>query len=91
MADMAATGFEDMWNPDCLYYDGDVGRIFHRKWNGLSFAHEVEYEQGEDPIGNFAPIVERMRSLGRAGVSVLWHATLLEETGFPKLRQNEVP
>ncbi|CAJ1344477.1 unnamed protein product [Effrenium voratum] len=61
VADMAATGFEDMWNPDCLYYDGDVGRIFHRKWNGLSFAHEVEYEQGEDPIGNFAPIVERMR------------------------------
>lgn len=61
VADMAATGFEDMWNPDYLYYDGEVGRIFHRKWHGLSFAHEVEYEQGEDPVGNFAPIVERMR------------------------------
>ena len=60
---MAATGFSDMWNPEHLYYDGDLGRIFHRKWHGLSFAHEVEYEQGEDPIGNFAPIAERMRSL----------------------------
>eukprot|EP00434_Breviolum_minutum_P035469 symbB.v1.2.031399.t1/scaffold3642.1/size52775/7 len=68
VADMAATGFEDMWNPDCLYYDGEVGRIFHRKWHGLSFAHEVEYEQGEDPVGNFAPIAERMRKryTGRA-------------------------
>ena len=64
VADMAATGFSDMWNPEQLYYDGEVGRIFHRKWHGLSFAHEVEYEQGEDPIGNFAPIAERMRSLG---------------------------
>ena len=62
--DMVATGFEDMWNPDLLCYDGELGRIFHRKWSGLSFAHEVEYENGEDPIGNFAPIVERMRSLG---------------------------
>ena len=66
---MAATGFEDMWNPDYLYYDGDVGRIFHRKWHGLSFAHEVEYEQGEDPVGNFAPIVERMRTLCRVAPS----------------------
>jgi len=63
-----ATGFEDMWNPDLLCYDGELGRIFHRKWSGLSFAHEVEYENGEDPIGNFAPIVERMRKryTGRA-------------------------
>lgn len=68
VADMAATGFSDMWNPEQLYYDGEVGRIFHRKWHGLSFAHEVEYEQGEDPIGNFAPIAERMRKryTGRA-------------------------
>ena len=60
---MVATGFSDMWNPDLLYYDGELGRVFHRKWSGLSFAHEVEYENGEDPIGNFAPIIERMRSL----------------------------
>jgi len=68
VVDMVATGFEDMWNPDLLCYDGELGRIFHRKWSGLSFAHEVEYENGEDPIGNFAPIVERMRKryTGRA-------------------------
>ena len=60
---MAATGFADMWNPECIYYDGDVGRIFHRKWHGLSFAHEVEYEKNEDPIGNFGPIAERMKIL----------------------------
>ncbi|CAE7263289.1 unnamed protein product [Symbiodinium pilosum] len=61
VVDMVATGFSDMWNPDQLYYDGELGRVFHRKWSGLSFAHEVEYENGEDPIGNFAPIIERMR------------------------------
>ena len=72
---MAATGFSDMWNPEHLYYDGEVGRIFHRKWHGLSFAHEVEYEQGEDPIGNFAPIAERMRSLG---------TTKFLDTSFPR-------
>lgn len=69
---MAATGFEDMWNPDCLYYDGEVGRIFHRKWHGLSFAHEVEYEQGEDPVGNFAPIAERMRSPDITWNNLIW-------------------
>mmetsp|Transcript_37501 Transcript_37501/g.83737 ORF Transcript_37501/g.83737 Transcript_37501/m.83737 type:complete len:841 (-) Transcript_37501:158-2680(-) len=61
VVDIVATGFSDMWNPDLVYYDGEMGRVYHRKWSGLSFAHEVEYENGEDPIGNFAPIVERMR------------------------------
>jgi len=61
VADIVATGFEDMWNPDQLYYEDEAGRVFHRKWGGLSFAHEVEYADGDDPIGNFYPITQRMK------------------------------
>jgi len=66
--DMVATGFTDMWNPDYLCFDAETGRIYHRKWGGLSFAHEVEWEGGDDPVGNFHPIAQRMqkRYTGRA-------------------------
>eukprot|EP00931_Biecheleriopsis_adriatica_P016599 TRINITY_DN12181_c0_g1_i1.p1 TRINITY_DN12181_c0_g1~~TRINITY_DN12181_c0_g1_i1.p1 ORF type:complete len:868 (+),score=173.84 TRINITY_DN12181_c0_g1_i1:87-2606(+) len=68
VADIVASGFSDMWNADYLYYEDEAGRVFHRKWGGLSFAHEVEYENGDDPIGNFGPIAQRMvkRYTGRA-------------------------
>mmetsp|Transcript_13184 Transcript_13184/g.30970 ORF Transcript_13184/g.30970 Transcript_13184/m.30970 type:complete len:818 (+) Transcript_13184:15-2468(+) len=67
VADMVATGFSDMWNEHLLEYDHEAGRIRHKKWQGLSFAHEVE--DGDDPICNFRPVVERMakRYAGRAG------------------------
>ncbi|CAE8604577.1 unnamed protein product, partial [Polarella glacialis] len=51
VADMVATGFTDMWNEEQLFYDHEAGRVFHRRWGGLSFAHEVD--EGDDPVGNF--------------------------------------
>jgi len=66
VTDMVASGFEEMWKQDLLWYDHDAGRIFHRKWGGLSFAHEVE--DGDDPVNNFYPVAQRMakRYTGRA-------------------------
>jgi len=66
VADIIATGFEQMWYEELLEYDHDAGRIFHRKWGGLSYAHEVE--DGDDPVCHFQPVVARMakRYAGRA-------------------------
>jgi len=66
VADMIATGFSDMWNEHLLEYNHEAGRIFHKKWHGLSYAHEVE--DGDDPICNFGAVVARMskRYSGRA-------------------------
>lgn len=66
VADIIASGFTEMWDPNQLCYSHDMGRIYHKKWTGLSFAHEVE--DGDDPIMNFAPIAARMakRYAGRA-------------------------
>jgi len=66
VADMVATGFSDMWNEHLLEYNHEAGRIMHKKWHGLSFAHEVE--DGDDPVCNFGPVAARMakRYTGRA-------------------------
>jgi len=58
VADIIATGFTQMWDPTLLEYNHELGRIHHRKWQGLSFAHEVE--DGDDPIMNFTQITDRM-------------------------------
>lgn len=60
VADMVANDFYDMWNPAYLHYNSTERRIYHSKWSGLSFGHEVEDD--EDPINNMQPIFERMRS-----------------------------
>jgi lysophospholipase L1-like esterase len=59
VADMVANDFHDMWNPALLSYSPSDRRLYHRKWTGLSFGHEVE--DTEDPLQNMAPIYERMR------------------------------
>ncbi|HEY9648316.1 MAG TPA: DUF1796 family putative cysteine peptidase, partial [Chroococcidiopsis sp.] len=59
VADIITSGFRDMWNPELLYYSADERRIFHRKWTGLSFAHEVE--ETDDPVHYITPVYERMR------------------------------
>lgn len=81
VADMIATGFTDMWNQDLLWYDHEAGRIFHRKWQGLSYAHEVEDE--DDPVNNFGPVAERMwkRYSGRAA-RFDWACTHADEVMF---------
>jgi lysophospholipase L1-like esterase len=60
IADMVVNGFEDMWNPEFLHYNATEKRIYHGKWKGLSFAHEVE--EDEDPIHDMEPIHKRMKS-----------------------------
>jgi len=66
VADMVGSGFEEMWREELLQYDHDAGRVFHKKWGGLSFAHEVD--DGDDPVNNFRVIAARMakRYAGRS-------------------------
>jgi lysophospholipase L1-like esterase len=71
VADMIAKGFEDMWNPALLDYNAQEKRIYHRRWSGLSFAHEVE--DHEDPVHNPAPIHARMYSRYRARSERFWY------------------
>jgi lysophospholipase L1-like esterase len=59
VSDMVMNDFQDMWNPDYLHYNIEEGRVYHSKWSGLSFGHEVE--DTDDPANNMQPIHERMR------------------------------
>ncbi|WP_404790444.1 DUF1796 family putative cysteine peptidase [Altericista sp. CCNU0014] len=59
VADIIEEQFFDMWNPTYLHYDSDAGRLYHRKWTGLSFAHEVE--ETDDTYCNMSAVYERMR------------------------------
>lgn len=60
VADIIANDFYDMWNPYFLQqYNPSEKRIYHSKWSGLSFAHEVE--DTDNPIFNMRPVHERMR------------------------------
>jgi lysophospholipase L1-like esterase len=72
VADMIESRFYDMWNPDFLHYSSDAGRIYHSKWSGLSFAHEVA--ETDDPIHNMAPVHERMRDRYTARAGRFWYA-----------------
>ncbi len=71
VADMIAKGFDDMWNPALLHYNPDDGRIYHRKWSGLSFGHEIE--DGDQPHHNMYPIHERMRTRYSARAKRFWY------------------
>ncbi|MGB8699014.1 MAG: DUF1796 family putative cysteine peptidase, partial [Thermosynechococcaceae cyanobacterium] len=60
VADIVASGFQDMWNPEWLqHYKPDEKRLYHGKWLGLSFGHEVE--DTDDPLNDMRPVYERMR------------------------------
>lgn len=71
VADIIESQFYDMWNPGLLHYDKQAGRIYHRKWSGLSFAHEVE--DTDDPQKNMSPVYERMRSRYTARAERFWY------------------
>jgi lysophospholipase L1-like esterase len=60
VADMIYSDFQGMWDPQYLHYNPEERRIYHSKWTGLSFGHEVE--ENEDPVHNMNPIYERMRT-----------------------------
>ncbi|MEB3278599.1 MAG: DUF1796 family putative cysteine peptidase [Lyngbya sp.] len=71
VADMIETGFSDMWNPNFLHYNHDERRIYHTKWTGLSFAHEIE--ETDDPLNDMSPIYERMRVRYSARSQRFWY------------------
>jgi lysophospholipase L1-like esterase len=71
IADIVTSGFTDMWNPDLLHYNDEAGRIYHSKWSGLSFAHEVD--ETDDPLTDMSPIHERMRSRYSARAGRFWY------------------
>jgi len=56
VADIIENRFHDMWNPHYLRYNPHEKRMYHTKWTGLSFAHEVE-----DSDQNMYPVFERMK------------------------------
>jgi hypothetical protein len=58
VADIIANDFNDMWNPDFLHYNPEEKRLYHSKWKGLSFAHEVE--DTDAPFNDMSPIFARM-------------------------------
>lgn len=71
VADMIENGFSDMWNPYFLHYNHDERRIYHGKWSGLSFAHEVE--ETDDPLNDMSPVYERMRVRYSARSERFWY------------------
>ncbi len=71
VADMIENRFYDMWNPAFLHYNPDAGRIYHSKWTGLSFAHEVETT--DDPVNDMSPVHERMRVRYTARSQRFWY------------------
>ncbi|MEN9201686.1 MAG: SGNH/GDSL hydrolase family protein [Thermostichus sp. DG_1_5_bins_95] len=60
VADMIQNDFQGMWDPRYLHYSPGDRRIYHSKWTGLSFGHEVE--ETDDPVHNMQPVYERMRT-----------------------------
>ncbi len=71
IADIIENRFYDMWNPRFLHYNPEAGRIYHSKWTGLSFAHEVE--ETDDPVNDMSPVHERMRVRYTARSQRFWY------------------
>ncbi|BAZ16054.1 glycoside hydrolase, starch-binding protein [Calothrix sp. NIES-4071] len=71
IADIIENRFYDIWNPSFLHYNPDAGRIYHSKWGGLSFAHEVE--DTDDPTSDMSPVHERMRVRYTARSERFWY------------------
>lgn len=72
VADIIENNFHDMWNPSMLHYNSYDRRIYHSKWTGLSFGHEVE--DFDDPIRNIFPVFERMKKRYSARAERFWHS-----------------
>jgi hypothetical protein len=71
IADIIENRFDDMWNPSFLHYNPEAGRIYHSKWTGLSFAHEVE--DTDNPVYDMSPVHERMRVRYSARSRRFWY------------------
>ncbi|BAZ50398.1 glycoside hydrolase, starch-binding protein [Nostoc sp. NIES-4103] len=71
IADIIENGFYDMWNPSYLHYNSYIGRIYHSKWTGLSFAHEVE--DTDNAVYDMSVVFERMRQRYTARSERFWY------------------
>ncbi|OLP17693.1 lipase [Leptolyngbya sp. 'hensonii'] len=71
VADAIASNFYDMWNPALLHYNHDHRRVYHTRWSGLSFAHEVE--ESDDPVNHMQPVYDRMRVRYSARAGRFWY------------------
>ncbi|MEB3293501.1 MAG: DUF1796 family putative cysteine peptidase [Synechococcales bacterium] len=71
IADIIDTGFDEMWQPELLHYDSYIRRIYHLKWSGLSFAHEVE--DSDDPVRDMRPVFARMKQRYSARANRFWY------------------
>ncbi len=71
VADIIQNGFHDMWKPMSLHYNHEARRLYHTKWTGLSFAHEVE--DSDDPLHDLSPVYERMRVRYTARSRRFWY------------------
>ncbi len=71
VADIIENGFDDMWNPAYLNYSPSDNRVYHSKWTGLSFGHEVE--DSDDPLNDMSPIYKRMRTRYSARSRRFWY------------------
>ncbi|MBW4661767.1 MAG: lipase [Drouetiella hepatica Uher 2000/2452] len=71
VADMIESRFYDMWNPAFLHYSPDAGRVYHSRWTGLSFAHEVE--DTDHPQEDMSAVHERMRVRYSARAERFWY------------------
>jgi Starch binding domain/GDSL-like Lipase/Acylhydrolase family/Putative papain-like cysteine peptidase (DUF1796) len=71
IADIIENRFTDMWSPHLLHYNSFIRRIYHSKWTGLSFAHEVE--DSDDPVNDMSPIYDRMRTRYTARAERFWY------------------
>ncbi len=86
VADIIENSFCDMWNPNMLRYNSHDRRIYHSKWTGLSYGHEVE--DFDDPIQNIFPVFERMKKRYSARAERFWYSIkkadeiLFIRTGF---------
>jgi lysophospholipase L1-like esterase len=71
VADIISSRFTDMWNPALLHYSPEAGRIYHQKWTGLSFAHEVE--DTDQPQIDMSPVYARMKRRYKARSDRFWY------------------
>lgn len=70
VADMIESRFQGMWDPALLHYSSEASRIYHLKWTGLSFAHEVE---ATDDPSDLRTVHERMRQRYTARSERFWY------------------
>ncbi len=66
VADMITHDFVGMWDPALLRYSPSDRRLYHTKWTGLSFGHELEDDEDPLHMPTMEPVWQRMAQRYRA-------------------------